>query len=117
MADARPAHPENAQEELYLTDSVALLVADGHRVAVHRADDPREAEGVNTRAELAAAAATLRDRVNEAHMLAGATIVDPASTWIDVDVVARAGCGRPSVHGRARRIRGSRAGRRSAPMR
>ena len=79
--------PHNAQGELYLTDSVELLVADGHKVAVHRADDPREAEGVNTRVELAAAAATLRDRVNEAHMLAGATIVDPASAWIDVDVV------------------------------
>ncbi len=79
--------PKNAQQELYLTDSVELLVADGRRVAVHRAADPREAEGVNTRAELAAAAAMLRDRVNQAHMLAGATIVDPASTWIDVDVV------------------------------
>ena len=79
--------PHNAQGELYLTDSVELLVADGHRVAVHRAADPHEAEGVNTRAELAVAAATLRDRVNEAHMLAGVTIVDPASTWIDVDVV------------------------------
>jgi bifunctional UDP-N-acetylglucosamine pyrophosphorylase/glucosamine-1-phosphate N-acetyltransferase len=79
--------PQNAQGELYLTDSVGLLVADGHRVAVHRAPDPREAEGVNTRAELAAAAAALRSRVNEAHMLAGVTIGDPASTWIDVDVV------------------------------
>ena len=46
-----------------------------------------ETEGVNTRVELAAAAAALRDRVNEAHMLAGVTIVDPASTWIDADVV------------------------------
>ena len=40
-------------------------------------------EGVNTRVELAAAAAALRDRINEAHMLAGVTIVDPQSTWID----------------------------------
>jgi bifunctional UDP-N-acetylglucosamine pyrophosphorylase / glucosamine-1-phosphate N-acetyltransferase len=78
--------PQNAQGELYLTDSIGLLVRDGQRVAVHRAPDPREAEGVNTRAELAAAAAALRDRVNEAHMLAGVTIVDPASTWIDVAV-------------------------------
>ena len=45
-----------------------------------------EAEGVNTRVELAAAAAALRDRINEEHMLAGVTIVDPASTWIDADV-------------------------------
>ena len=78
--------PHNAQGELYLTDSVAFLV-DGARVAVHRAADPQEAEGVNTRAELAVAAAVLRDRVNEAHMLMGVTIVDPGSTWIDVAAV------------------------------
>jgi len=79
--------PHNAQGELYLTDSVALLVEDGNRVAVHKGDDPVETEGVNTRVELAAAAAALRDRVNEEHMLAGVTIVDPASTWIDADAV------------------------------
>ena len=79
--------PHNAQGELYLTDSVALLVEDGGRVAVHKGGDPVETEGVNTRVELAAAGAALRDRINEAHMLAGVTIVDPASTWIDADVV------------------------------
>jgi bifunctional UDP-N-acetylglucosamine pyrophosphorylase/glucosamine-1-phosphate N-acetyltransferase len=79
--------PHNAQGELYLTDSVALLVEDGGRVAVHKGGDPVETEGVNTRAELASAAAALRDRVNEAHMLAGVTIVDPVTTWIDADVV------------------------------
>jgi bifunctional UDP-N-acetylglucosamine pyrophosphorylase / glucosamine-1-phosphate N-acetyltransferase len=79
--------PHNAQGELYLTDSVALLVADGGRVAVHKGGDPVETEGVNTRAELAAAAATLRDRINEGHMLAGVTIVDPQTTWIDADAV------------------------------
>ena len=77
--------PHNAQGELYLTDTVALLVRDGEHVAVHKGDDPVETEGVNTRVELAAAAAALRDRVNEAHMLAGVTIVDPASTWIDAE--------------------------------
>jgi bifunctional UDP-N-acetylglucosamine pyrophosphorylase / glucosamine-1-phosphate N-acetyltransferase len=78
--------PENAQGELYLTDTVRELVAGGEPVAVHIAEDPAEAEGVNTRAELAAAAAVLRDRINREHMLAGATIVDPASTWIDPSV-------------------------------
>jgi len=77
--------PHNAQGELYLTDTVAILVGDGERVAVHKGDDPVETEGVNTRVELAAAAAALRDRVNEAHMLAGVTIVDPGSTWIDAE--------------------------------
>jgi bifunctional UDP-N-acetylglucosamine pyrophosphorylase / glucosamine-1-phosphate N-acetyltransferase len=78
--------PQNAQGELYLTDTVSLLVEEGGAVAVHKGGDPMETEGVNTRAELAGVAAALRDRVNEAHMLAGVTIVDPGSTWIDADV-------------------------------
>jgi bifunctional UDP-N-acetylglucosamine pyrophosphorylase/glucosamine-1-phosphate N-acetyltransferase len=56
------------------------------------AGDPTEAEGVNTRAELAAAAAVLRDRINHGHMLAGATIVDPATTWIDPTVALESDC-------------------------
>jgi bifunctional UDP-N-acetylglucosamine pyrophosphorylase/glucosamine-1-phosphate N-acetyltransferase len=79
--------PQNAQGELYLTDSVALLVSQGGPVAVHKGGNAVETEGVNTRAELAAAAAALRDRINEEHMLAGVTIVDPQSTWIDAEVV------------------------------
>jgi bifunctional UDP-N-acetylglucosamine pyrophosphorylase / glucosamine-1-phosphate N-acetyltransferase len=78
--------PKNAQGELYLTDALGFLVQDGDPVAVHVAEDPRATEGVNTRAELAVAAAGLRDRINDAHMLAGVTIVDPQSTWIDGDV-------------------------------
>jgi len=76
----------NAQGELYVTDTLGLLVADGEPCAVLLADDPLEAEGVNTRAELALAAASLRERINEGHMLAGVTIVDPGSTWIEADV-------------------------------
>jgi len=78
--------PHNVQGELYVTDTIGLLVGDGDPVAVHVADDPFEVEGINTRVELAAAAAALRDRINEAHMLAGVTIVDPASTWIEAGV-------------------------------
>jgi len=78
--------PANAQGELYLTDAVRLLVADGLRVVAHIADDPAETEGVNTRIELAAAAAALRDRINAGHMLAGVSIDDPASTWIEPTV-------------------------------
>jgi bifunctional UDP-N-acetylglucosamine pyrophosphorylase/glucosamine-1-phosphate N-acetyltransferase len=79
--------PHNAQGELYLTDAVRELVEAGHRVAAHVAPDALETEGVNTRAELAAAAAALRDRINTAHMLAGVTIDDPATTWIEPTVV------------------------------
>jgi bifunctional UDP-N-acetylglucosamine pyrophosphorylase/glucosamine-1-phosphate N-acetyltransferase len=76
----------NAQAELYLTDAIEHLVDAGKRVAVYRSPDPDAPIGVNTRADLAAAAAILRARVNEAHMLAGVTIVDPGSTWIDASV-------------------------------
>ncbi|HMI28135.1 MAG TPA: bifunctional UDP-N-acetylglucosamine diphosphorylase/glucosamine-1-phosphate N-acetyltransferase GlmU [Gaiellaceae bacterium] len=78
--------PVNAQGELYLTDAVRLLVEGGEEVAVFKAPDAEEVEGVNTRAELADAAAFLRARVNKGHMLAGVTIVDPQTTWIDPDV-------------------------------
>ena len=78
--------PVNAQGELYLTDAVRELVHQGLRVAVHVAPDPDETEGVNTRVELAAAGGALRDRINREHMLAGVTIVDPLSTWIDPTV-------------------------------
>jgi bifunctional UDP-N-acetylglucosamine pyrophosphorylase / glucosamine-1-phosphate N-acetyltransferase len=77
--------PHNAQGELYLTDTIGLLVEGGEKVAIHVSPEPFEA-GVNTRAELAAAAAVLRDRINRAHMLAGVTIVDPATAWIDPTV-------------------------------
>ena len=78
--------PHNAQGELYLTDTLGALAGAGEPVAVHRASDPLAVEGINTRAELAAAAAVLRDRINEAHMLAGVTIVDPATAWIEPEV-------------------------------
>jgi bifunctional UDP-N-acetylglucosamine pyrophosphorylase/glucosamine-1-phosphate N-acetyltransferase len=82
--------PANAQGELYLTDAVRDLVGSGHRVVVHVAPDPAETEGVNTRVELAAAAAALRDRINAAHMLAGVTLDDPATTWIEPTVALAA---------------------------
>jgi bifunctional UDP-N-acetylglucosamine pyrophosphorylase/glucosamine-1-phosphate N-acetyltransferase len=78
--------PQNAQGELYVTDTLGLLVADGETVAVHTAASAWEVEGINTRVELAFVAGRLRDRLNEEHMLAGVTIVDPSSTWIEVGV-------------------------------
>lgn len=78
--------PHNAQGELYLTDCVRHIVGAGGGAAAWTSPDARAALGINTRAELAIAAAVLRERINEAHMLAGVTIVDPASTWIDAGV-------------------------------
>jgi bifunctional UDP-N-acetylglucosamine pyrophosphorylase / glucosamine-1-phosphate N-acetyltransferase len=78
--------PSNALGELYLTDVIGRLVEAGRPVSALAAADPAVARGVNTRADLAAAAALLRDRVLHAHMLAGVTVVDPATTWIEADV-------------------------------
>ncbi|MEV0273307.1 bifunctional UDP-N-acetylglucosamine diphosphorylase/glucosamine-1-phosphate N-acetyltransferase GlmU [Hamadaea sp. NPDC050747] len=73
----------NAQGEEYLTDVFGLLLAAGRRLAVHTAPAVEETLGCNDRAELARLGALLRDRINDAHMRAGVTIVDPASTWIE----------------------------------
>jgi bifunctional UDP-N-acetylglucosamine pyrophosphorylase / glucosamine-1-phosphate N-acetyltransferase len=78
---------DNAQGELYLTDAVDRVVSAGGRAAAHRSEaDPATLTGVNTRGDLAQAAAVLRDRVNERLMLAGVTIVDPRTAWIDASV-------------------------------
>ena len=76
----------NAQGEQYLTDAVGLFVSDGQTVVAHVAADPTDVVGCNDRIELAARGRTLNDRVLRRHMAAGVTIVDPATTWIDVDV-------------------------------
>jgi bifunctional UDP-N-acetylglucosamine pyrophosphorylase/glucosamine-1-phosphate N-acetyltransferase len=82
--------PRNAQGELYLTDTIGHLVASGQRAAAWRCPDELAPLGINTRAELAVAANELRRRINEEHMLAGVTIVDPAATWIDHGVALEA---------------------------
>jgi bifunctional UDP-N-acetylglucosamine pyrophosphorylase/glucosamine-1-phosphate N-acetyltransferase len=78
--------PHNAQGELYLTDTIAHIVGAGGRAVAWRSSDPLAPIGINNRAELALAASVLRDRINEQHMLAGVTIVDPSTTWIDAEV-------------------------------
>src|SRR4029078_3274679 len=74
--------PKNVQGELYLTDTIEILVAAGEKVAAHIAEDHRETEGVNTRVELAQAGAILRDRINEQHIVSGGTMAAPATTWV-----------------------------------
>lgn len=77
---------DNDQGEEYLTDVFGLLATVGHPVGVHLATDALETLGCNDRAELAQLRALLRDRVNTAWMRAGVSILDPATTWIDVTV-------------------------------
>ena len=77
---------DNAAGEVYLTDVVAHAHADGLRVRALLADDPMTVEGVNDRVQLAALAAELNRRILVDWMTAGVTVVDPATTWVDVDV-------------------------------
>ena len=77
---------DNTQGEEYLTDIVGMLTADGLVVNAHIAADPDDIRGVNDRAQLAEAAAIMRDRINVRWMREGVTMADPSSVWIDVDV-------------------------------
>jgi bifunctional UDP-N-acetylglucosamine pyrophosphorylase/glucosamine-1-phosphate N-acetyltransferase len=87
MLDALEAvGSENAQGERYLPEVLELLARAGARVATLAAADPAALAGVNDRAELASVRAEAQRRIHRRHMLAGVTIVQPASTTIDVDV-------------------------------
>ena len=77
---------DNAQGELYITDVLGIARNDGHRVAAFTAPDARELAGVNDRVQLAAAGKELNRRLVERAMRAGATVIDPATTWIGLDV-------------------------------
>ena len=105
----------NAQGELYLTDLVAAAVARGLPVRSVGCPDLWQVQGVNDRVQLAQVRAELNRRVLERWMLAGVTVVDPATTWVDVgvrlgrDVVLLPGHPAARIHGRRRR-RAGRAG-------
>jgi bifunctional UDP-N-acetylglucosamine pyrophosphorylase / glucosamine-1-phosphate N-acetyltransferase len=87
LADAiKRVTTNNSQHEEYLTDVVEILRGDGHQVGTVLAAEPAEIRGVNDRVQLAQARRALNDRILRDWMLAGVTITDPASTWIDVTV-------------------------------
>jgi bifunctional UDP-N-acetylglucosamine pyrophosphorylase/glucosamine-1-phosphate N-acetyltransferase len=77
---------DNAQGELYLPDVLSIVRHAGKRVAAHLVSDPTITLGINDRVELAQVRALAQRRINEAHMRAGVTIVDPTATTIDADV-------------------------------
>ncbi|MEK7725729.1 MAG: bifunctional UDP-N-acetylglucosamine diphosphorylase/glucosamine-1-phosphate N-acetyltransferase GlmU, partial [Nitrospirota bacterium] len=79
--------PHNAQGEYYLTDIVDMAVTQGHRVAALPLTNPDEGLGVNTRLQLAEAEQVIRQQIRRRWMEAGVTMIDPASTWIDAEVV------------------------------
>jgi bifunctional UDP-N-acetylglucosamine pyrophosphorylase/glucosamine-1-phosphate N-acetyltransferase len=78
--------PVSPKGEYYLTDVVGAAVAAGQRVATVTTPDEAEAIGVNNRVQLAEAEAALRARINEQWMLAGVTLLDPATTYIEPGV-------------------------------
>lgn len=77
---------DNAQKELYLTDTVELMLGRGDRVVPIIASDYRSVLGINDRVELASARVILNARLCEAHMRGGVTIVDPATTYLEPDL-------------------------------
>jgi bifunctional UDP-N-acetylglucosamine pyrophosphorylase / glucosamine-1-phosphate N-acetyltransferase len=77
---------DNAKGEYYLTDVVGIAHEDGRAVGAHRIDDVVQTEGANDRAQLAGLAAELNRRVLTRWMRDGVTVVDPATTWVDVTV-------------------------------
>ena len=77
---------DNAQGEMYLTDVLSIARAAGRRVSALPLDDVWQTVGVNDRVQLARMGAELNRRVLEGWMRAGVTVVDPATTWVDVQV-------------------------------
>jgi len=78
---------DNVQGEYYVTDCIGILRDAGEKVVAYIAKDPDETMGVNDRVQLAQAESYMRRRINERHMRNGVTIQDPASTYIEADVV------------------------------
>jgi bifunctional UDP-N-acetylglucosamine pyrophosphorylase / glucosamine-1-phosphate N-acetyltransferase len=77
---------DNAQQELYLTDVIAILRGDGRSILAQHVDDSALVAGVNNRVQLAELGAELNRRIVATHQMSGVTVVDPTTTWIDVDV-------------------------------
>ncbi|MER8056812.1 MULTISPECIES: bifunctional UDP-N-acetylglucosamine diphosphorylase/glucosamine-1-phosphate N-acetyltransferase GlmU [unclassified Streptomyces] len=87
LADAlTKVRKNNSQGEEYLTDVLGILREAGHRVGASVAGDHREIAGINNRVQLAEARRILNDRLLTLAMLDGVTVVDPATTWVDVTV-------------------------------
>jgi bifunctional UDP-N-acetylglucosamine pyrophosphorylase/glucosamine-1-phosphate N-acetyltransferase len=82
---------QNAQGEYYLTDLVAMAVAEGLPVHAHKLEDEREVLGVNTPGQLADAREAIQARILDAHLEAGVLIEDPRTTYVDWGVEIGAG--------------------------
>ncbi|MDX2681251.1 bifunctional UDP-N-acetylglucosamine diphosphorylase/glucosamine-1-phosphate N-acetyltransferase GlmU [Streptomyces soliscabiei] len=87
LAEAlKKVRTDNSQGEEYLTDVLGILREAGHRVGASVAADHREIAGINNRVQLSEARRILNERLLTAAMLSGVTVIDPATTWVDVTV-------------------------------
>lgn len=79
--------PDNAKKEYYLTDAIKILAQEGELIeSVSITEDVQEAQGINSRIDLAQAVKAMRCRILEKHMLEGVTIVDPDTTYMEEGV-------------------------------
>ncbi len=78
---------DNAQGELYLTDVIGIARGSGDVVRAVHTDDAVRVAGVNDRVQLAALTSELNRRLLEHWMRSGVTVLDPSTTWVDVEVV------------------------------
>ncbi len=76
----------NAQNEIYLTDVIEYCAQHG-KVGTLIVKDPLCVEGVNTRQQLSTLARVYNKKICEYWMSEGVSILDPATTWIDDDVI------------------------------
>jgi len=79
--------PVSPKGEYYLTDVVGMAVEQGYPVESMILEDPSEGVGLNNRVHLATVEKLMRARINEKWMLAGVTLVDPDTTYIEVEVM------------------------------
>src|SRR3954453_23364735 len=88
LADALPKlSNDNAKGEYYLTDTVGLARRAGLHVGAQELTDVMQTEGVNDRVQLARTGRVMNERIVTRWMEAGVTVMDPATTWLDADVV------------------------------
>ena len=77
----------NVQGAYYLTDTIEILLNEGKRVDAIAIEESDDIAGVNSRVQLAGVTQVMKKRINEKHMANGVTLVDPANTYIEADVV------------------------------
>lgn len=84
--------PTNQQQEYYLTDAPAILLAAGEKVEILVINDPREVSGINSRADLAEFENLMRRSTIRSLMLNGVTFIDPSHAYISAEAQLGSDC-------------------------